>query len=208
MSQKELLKHLRSSGALKSPGLIRAFKEVDRADFVPCEYQELAYIDEPLPIGSGQTISQPSTVAFMMELLQPQVGQKVLDVGFGSGWTTALLARIVGDKGAVCGIELRDDVYKFGSSNLKRAGYKNMTLIRGSGQSGLPGEAPFGRILVSAAAKKASDELMSQLAVNGRMVVPLITRSGQSIVSFEKGEKGKLSRRDYPGFVFVPFITD
>ncbi|MCD6283661.1 protein-L-isoaspartate O-methyltransferase, partial [bacterium] len=93
-----LIQQLISEGYLKTPEIIKAFREIDRKDFVPSYLKKEAYINAPLPIGFGQTISQPLTVAFMLELLQPKRGDKILDIGSGSGWTTALLAYIVGQK--------------------------------------------------------------------------------------------------------------
>lgn len=99
--QKELVQHLVFTGVLRTPAIVVAFKRVDRVDFVPEVYQDEAYQDYPLSIGFGQTISQPTTVAFMMELLGPMPGNTVLDIGSGSGWTTALLASLVGNTGHV-----------------------------------------------------------------------------------------------------------
>ena len=107
-SKEELVAHLeRNTGVLKTPVLKAAFKVVDRKDFVAGDYAIEAYEDYPLPIGYGQTISQPTTVAFMCELLGPKRGDKILDLGSGSGWTTALLAHVVGPEGSVVGVEIR-----------------------------------------------------------------------------------------------------
>src|SRR3990167_8942650 len=104
-TNEELVDELTRGGYLKNPALIEAFREVDRADFVPKEFKEEAYVNAPLPIGDDQTISQPLTVAFMLEHLLPQPGEKILDVGTGSGWQLALLAHVVGERGKVIGIE-------------------------------------------------------------------------------------------------------
>ena len=101
----ELVRSLKNSGVLKTAQLVEAFLKADRKNFVPENLKDLAYLDEALPIGEGQTISQPYTVAFMLELLEPQSGQTLMDVGYGSGWTTALLAQIVGDAGRVYAFE-------------------------------------------------------------------------------------------------------
>ena len=120
MSNLALVEKLISDEALRTPRIIDAFKKIDRADFVEVQYKDEAYGDYPLPIGHEQTISQPSTVAFMLELLQPATGNKVLDVGSGSGWTAALLAQIVGPEGRVFGFELVPELVKFGSENLAK----------------------------------------------------------------------------------------
>jgi len=119
-NNKELIKHLIARNVLKTKAIIDAFQAVDRIDFVPLKYLDEAYGDYPLPIGYGQTISQPFTVAFMLELLQPQKGDKILDVGSGSGWTTALLAHIVQEEGSVRGIELIPELVAFGKKNLNK----------------------------------------------------------------------------------------
>ena len=109
-----LVKELITNGALKTPRIIEAFRAIDRKDFVPEELQDEAYGNYPLQIGYGQTISQPNTVAFMLELLAPELGNKIIDVGSGSGWQTALLAHIVGPKGKIFGIELVPELKKMG----------------------------------------------------------------------------------------------
>ena len=114
---KYLVKELISSGYLKTPEIIDAFQKIDRKDFVSDEYKDRAYVNAPLPIGYGQTISQPLTVAFMLELLQPEKGNKILEIGSGSGWQTALLARVVGDEGRVFAIELIPELEQFGRKN-------------------------------------------------------------------------------------------
>ncbi len=149
-----LIQELIRDGYLKTPRIIEAFKKIDRGRFVPRELARTAYINEPLPIGHGQTISQPLTVAFMMELLRPEPGQKILDVGFGSGWTVALLARIVGENGKVYGLEIVPELFEFGEKNIERFGVKNAELHLSSGWEGLQEKVPFDRILVSAAAPK------------------------------------------------------
>ena len=109
-----LIDSLIKEGWLKTPRIIKAFREVKRVDFLPKEIKDLAELNEALSIGYGQTISQPLVVAFMLELLQPQPGDKILDVGSGSGWTTALLAQIVGQKGKVIAIDIIPELVEFG----------------------------------------------------------------------------------------------
>ena len=126
MTKDSLIESLISQGVLKTLSIVRAFKKVDRADFVLPEYLGAAYEDCPLPIGFGQTISQPFTVALMLEWLAPEKGQKILDIGCGSGWTTALLSSIVGKKGRVVGIERISGLAEFAAQNLSK--YPSLSL--------------------------------------------------------------------------------
>ncbi len=133
-----------------------------------------AAYDGPLPIGSGQTNSQPSTVAEMLRLLDVQPGQRVLDVGSGSGWTAALLAQLVGPEGQVYGVEIEPSLVRFGSDNLEGT-HQPWAQIQSAATDilGLPGEAPFDRILVSASPRELPDRLVDQLAPDGVMVIPV-----------------------------------
>ena len=202
-----LVKHLQKVGVLKTPGIIEAFQKNDRVLFVPVNLKDDAYEDIPLPIGHNQTISQPYTVAFMMELLSPVAGQKVLDIGFGSGWTTAILASIVGERGRVWGLEIDPEIYEFGRGNLHRYKFTNIVLLNQSGWGGLADYAPFDRILVSAAApKRVPAALKEQLSIGGRLVIPVAGDFGQSIQVWRKIDKNKFEKADYPGFAFVPFV--
>ena len=119
-NNKELITSMIAGGALKSPQIIEAFEKIDRKNFIPEDFREHIYIDRPLPIGKEQTISQPSTVAFMLERLEPQKGDKILDIGSGSGWTTALLCQIVGEEGSVLGLERHDELVEKGQQSLAR----------------------------------------------------------------------------------------
>ena len=204
---KELIEKLRKQGILKSPSIIRAFEIVDRAGFVKPEFSEDSLVDEPLPIGYGQTISQPLTVAFMLELLQPQEGDRILDVGSGSAWTTGLLAEIVGATGKVYAMELIPQLKTFGEENLKRAGYTTVELFAGDGSRGLSEFAPFDRILVSAAASEIPSALLDQLRVGGRLVIP-VGEYAQDMVLVEKRGRGDYHEQRYPGFQFVPLVTN
>lgn len=225
MTRDALIEELIRDGYLKTPRIIQAFKIIDRKDFVLPEYRDEAYGNYPLPIGYGQTISQPLTVAFMFELLDPQLGQKILDVGFGSGWTTALLAYIVGVKGRVCGLEIIPEVFKLGRANLKKAGFGNVKLRNASGWDGWPEAAPsvlseaegpvpseaegFDRILVSAAASEAPENIKAQLKVGGKMAIPIGEADaffGQSVRLITKVSSKKFKEEEYPGFAFVPLV--
>jgi protein-L-isoaspartate(D-aspartate) O-methyltransferase len=145
-----------------------------RRDFLPAEVRARADIDEPLPIGYGATSSQPWTVRFMLELLQVSPGHKVLDVGSGSGWTTALLAHLTGHTGAVVGVELVPELVAMGRANLPPAfGWAHIEQADPH-TLGVPRGEPFDRILVSADANQIPEELEDQLAVGGRLVVPVV----------------------------------
>ena len=151
-----------------------AFKAMPREGFLPPGERRSAAYDGPLPIGRGQTNSQPSTVQAMLRLLDVHPGQKVLDVGCGSGWTTALLAHLVGRTGRVLGVELEPDLVDFGSANLDCAGVPWASIHEATpGVLGLPDAAPFHRILVSAMARDLPDELVAQLHTGGVMVAPV-----------------------------------
>lgn len=200
MDRKELIKHLISSNVLKSKNIIEAFEAVDRADFVLEQYLYEAYEDHPLQIGFGLTISQPTTVAFMLELLQPKAGDKILDVGSGSGWTTALLAKIIGPRGIVFGVEIIPELVDFGRKNLQKYKFLNAKISQAKNMLGLPKEAPFDKILVSAAADTLPEELVGQLKIGGRMVLPI----KNSIWRIDKISATEISREEFPGFVFVP----
>ena len=205
-----LIDELIEEGYLKTPEIIEAFKKIRRKDFVRAEDESGAEINAPLPIGGGQTISQPLTVAFMIELLQPEAGDKILDVGSGSGWTTAILAEIVGSEGKVYGLERMPDLKNFGDKNVNKYNFIKRGIVKtlcADGYKGLPDEAPFDKILVSAAAEEIPAELLKQLKVGGRMVIPLGRQyETQDIIAIDKIATDKFKEERYPGFVFVPLV--
>lgn len=202
MDKKELIHFLTHSNILKTKSIIQAFEKIDRKDFVPLKYTNEAYNDYPLSIGFGQTISQPSTVVLMLEILSPQKGDQVLDVGSGSGWTTALLGEIVGVRGKVCGVELIQDLVLFSRYNLEKYDLKNTRIYQATQHLGLKEKGPFDKILVSASAKDIPEELIDQLKVGGTMVIPI----QNSIFKIHKKSKDKIEKQEVPGFVFVPLI--
>ena len=198
----ELVDDMIFSNMLKSPQIIDAFRAVDRKYFVPASFTEHTYIDAPIPIGNGQTISQPSTVAFMLEQLAPQKGDKVLDIGSGSGWTTALLCYIVGEEGSVTGLDRVDALVGQGRENLSQFNFDSLCRIESAGEKlGMPGEK-FDRILVSASADEIPEELFSQLKIGGILVIPV----ENSIYKFKKVSEEEIKTEEFYGFIFVPLI--
>lgn len=200
-SQTQLTEYLITAGVLTKPSIIKAFRSIDRADFIGSDLNKrAAYLDQALAIGSGQTISQPTTVAFMFERLSPQKGEKILDVGSGSGWTTALLARIVGPTGRVFGLERIPELVKFGQYNLEPYNFSWASIEQAGSILGKPDQAPFDRILTSASAEALPAELVKQLKVGGRLIIPI----EHSICQIDKLSATKTAEQEFPGFVFVP----
>lgn len=180
-----------------------AFRDVRRADFVLPKYLDEVEIDAPLPIGHGQTISQPTTVKMMLEWLKAKPGEKVLDVGSGSGWTTALLSKIIGVKGKVYAVERIPELKEFGQKNCIKAGMNNVKFYLADSKTfGLPKFAPYDRILVSASAEELPQELIEQLKIGGKLVIPVNDR----ILEITKKTKDDISIIEHYGFVFVPLI--
>jgi len=221
----DLIGNLLENGWLKTPAIIEAFKNIKRVDFLSEDSKNLAQLNEALPIGYGQTISQPLVVAFMLELLKPQVGEKILDIGAGSGWTTALLAYIVsqkGDpksqapnpKGRVLAIEVIQELKEFGERNVRKYNFIEKGIVEflcADGSKGYEKEAPFDKILCSAAVQKRDweDDIekvpsawKEQLKIDGRIVTPI----GPSIWLFEKISETEFKEKEYPGFTFVPLV--
>ncbi len=206
---------------LKTPEIIEAFKAIDRADFVLNEYKSEAYVNAPLPIGFGQTISQPLTVAFMIELLQPKAGEKILEIGAGSGWQTAILAYITNKQGqsgkAGLSIEVRSpniiaiehipELREMAEKNVAKYNFiKNevVKVIAADGSRGYKKEAPYNKIIAGAAASgEVPADWCKQLKIGGRIVAPV----ENSIVVIDKTEKNKCDKKEYFGFSFVPLIS-
>ena len=200
----ELVSQLIKSGYLKIPEIVEAFIKIDRVDFVPDSLRDFAYVNEPLSIGEGQTISQPLTVAFMLELLELAVGQKVLDIGTGSGWQAALLAEIVGLHGKVISIERIKSLLEQAQYNLLKFHFNNLELVIGDGSLGYPDEAPYDRIVAAAVAKEIPQAWKDQLKIGGIIVAP----RGGSLVKLIKYNAAEFKEEDFPGFVFVPLIRN
>lgn len=181
--------------------LASAFSKVRREDFLLDNLRRYSSADGPISIGYSQTNSQPTTVAFMLGLLEVKPGDRILDVGSGSGWTTALLAYLTGETGKVVGVEIIPQLVRFGQKNLLRYKFGWARIVPAlEGRLGFPAEAPYNKILVSASARELPQELVDQLKIGGRMVVPV----GESIFKVDKKADGEVETKEYPGFVFVP----
>lgn len=178
------------------------FQLVPRSEFLPENVQANAFEDRPLSIGYDQTNSQPSTMRRMLEWLDVQPGNKILDVGSGSGWTTALLAQLTGDKGMVIATERIPELVTFGKANCERLGVKNVTFHEATDTLGWPPGAPYDRILVSAAAEELPAQLLGQLKTGeaGKMVIPV----EDEILEVSVDENGEIYTIHHPGFLFVP----
>lgn len=200
-----LIDDLIKQGWLKTPRIVEAFREIKRVDFIPEDIKNLAELNEALPIGYGQTISQPLVVAFMLEQLQPQPGDKILDVGSGSGWTTALLGKIVGKQGKVIALEVIPELKEFGQKNVIKYNLIKEEIVQficADGSKGYQKEAPFDKILVSAQAREIFPAWKDQLKIGGRIVTPI----GSSIWLAVKKSEEEFEETEYPGFIFVPLI--
>lgn len=213
---------------LKTPLIIEAFKNIKRKDFMPEKVKDLADLNEAIPIGFNQTISQPLTVAFMLEKLKPKAGDKILDIGSGSGWTTALLAYIVSQEetskfevqnsnqiqnlksknknGKVIAIEIIPELKEFGERNTAKYNFIKKGIAKficADGSKGYEKESPFDKILVSASAEEMPENWKKQLKIGGRIVCSI----KNSIWVFEKKAEDKFEEKEYPGFVFVPLVS-
>jgi len=196
----ELIRSL--SREIKSQRVLAAMARIPREDFVPPEQRRRAYEDRPLPIGLQQTISQPLIIALMTEALDLQGTEKVLEVGTGSGYQTAILAEL---SRQVVSTERLSDLADGAGKILTRLGYNNVA-IHVTGESlGYPEEAPYDAILVTAGAPHVPDELLGQLVMGGRMVIPVGSRYCQELLKITRREPQNITR-SYGGCVFVPLV--
>ncbi|MCX6749690.1 MAG: protein-L-isoaspartate(D-aspartate) O-methyltransferase [Candidatus Pacearchaeota archaeon] len=205
MDKEDLIKSLEEKKFSKE--IVDAFSKVNREDFLPYSLKKKAYDDTALPIGNGQTISQPYTIALMLSELDLKKGQKILEIGSGSGYVLALIAEIIGETGKIFGLEVIPALVKKSKENLEN--YRNVKIYKKNGSNGFPDEARFDRILVSAALREVPERLMEQLKHKGILVAPQGSRFEQEIIVIQRKTEAEFDmKKRLPGFVFVPFVEE
>ncbi|HEX7452922.1 MAG TPA: protein-L-isoaspartate(D-aspartate) O-methyltransferase, partial [Polyangiaceae bacterium] len=194
----------RASTDLHDARILQAFADVPRHQFLAEAQLEIAYEDRAVPLDDGQTVSQPSMIAIMLQELACEPGQRALEVGAGSGYAAAVLARLVAQ---VYAVELRPALAVRARAALERSGVTNVQVIQGDGSRGLAGQAPFDRILVSAAPTRIPDALIAQLAVGGRIAVPVGDERSQTLVVGHKTGPDDLTWERTVPCIFVPLVS-
>ena len=192
------------SRGISNPQVLRALREIPRHLFIPPPYNTSAYEDAPLPIGNGQTISQPYIVALMTELLDPRPEDHVLEIGAGSGYQAAILSMLVL---YVTTIERIPAVADLAKENLAKIGLKNISIIVGDGTRGYPENAPYDGIMITAATPEIPNPLIDQLAFGGILVAPVGGREIQELITLTRNENGMV-RSSHGGVRFVPLIGE
>ena len=200
----DLVKQLILEGRIKTKEVERAFLDVKREEFVPDHFKHYAYVDSPLEIGHGQTISAPHMVAIMVEGLDIKKGQKILEVGAGSGYHAAIVSKLIGKDGHIYTIERHTTLAENAKKNIKNAGITNITIETGDGSQGLSKYGPYDRIYVTCAAPGIPPPLIEQLKNKGKLMIPV----GKTICELKLIEKkgDKLIENDLGGCSFVPLV--
>ncbi|UJH67585.1 protein-L-isoaspartate(D-aspartate) O-methyltransferase [Allomuricauda sp. SCSIO 65647] len=193
-----------ASKGIKDQKVLEAIKTVPRHLFLDSGFEDHAYQDKAFPIGADQTISQPYTVAYQTELLQVRPGNKILEIGTGSGYQTAVLLKL---NAKVYTIERQQELFKKTKLFFEKMGYRPKKLVFGDGYKGLPEDAPFDGIIVTAGAPKVPKTLLSQLKVGGRLVIPVGVEE-QTMVLFERKSEKKFEKKELGAFRFVPLLED
>ncbi|HOC19417.1 MAG TPA: protein-L-isoaspartate(D-aspartate) O-methyltransferase [Vicinamibacterales bacterium] len=184
--------------------VLEAMRAVPRHLFVPPDLRDRAYDDTPLPIGHGQTISQPYIVALMTQLVRPGPADRALEIGTGSGYQAAILARLVQE---VYSIEIVEPLAREAEERLRELGFGNVTVRAGDGYRGWPERAPFDIVMVTAAPDHLPPALLEQLGPGGRLVIPIGPRGGGQVLRlFEKDREGRVASRDVAPVLFVPLV--
>lgn len=198
-----LVNHWKENNIITDERLLNTFQEVKRENFVLPELKQYAYEDTPLPIIKGQTISQPTTVMLMTQALELKKGEKVLEVGAGSGYQAAIIARMIGSKGKVVTTEIIPELAELARKNLEKEGIKNVEIIEWDGSKGCSKNAPYDKIIVTAATPKIPSALIEQLRENGIIVIPTGQMYSQEMIVGVK-KKGNLETKSLGYFQFVP----
>jgi len=205
--RKKLVGQLKKRGYLNKPEVIAAVSNVPRHVFVPQPQRLLSYADQPLPIGHNQTISAPHMVSLMAEKLELKKGQKVLEVGGGSGYHAAIIGTIIGKKGQVYSVEIIPELVKSARKAIDEVGLSDtVSIILGDGSVGYPDKAPYDRIFVACAAPNLPPPLLEQLKEGGKMLIPVDNGMGYQDLLLYIKQDGELVRRNEGGCVFVPLV--
>jgi protein-L-isoaspartate(D-aspartate) O-methyltransferase len=200
----DLINFLKNMGFLTNENVESALRNIPRHEFIPSSELDIAYHNEPLPIMKNQTISQPGVVSRMSEWLDVKGGQKILEIGTGSGWQTAILSYLVGT-GIVHSIEIHPELEKFARKNLEKFCLDNVTVILGDGSIGYPKTAPYDRIIITAACHEIPLPLLDQLSDDGLIIAP-VGDASQSLVLLKKTSKGIIEIKNESNYVFVPLL--
>ncbi|MBI2144183.1 protein-L-isoaspartate(D-aspartate) O-methyltransferase [Candidatus Woesearchaeota archaeon] len=203
--QKEKLAQFWKDAGIADGKLIKAFGRVPREEFVLDELKEEAYTDLPLPILRGKTISQPTTIAIMTQALELKEGHKVLEIGTGSGYQAALIGAVVGSSGKVMSLEVVPELVAFARKNLRKAGISNVEVIEEDGSQGYAKEAPYDRIIATAACPKVPDALLGQLKDGGILVAPVGDIYSQEVLRIRRTREGTISE-SLGEFRFLPMV--
>jgi len=194
------------SRGIREPTILEAFRSVPREEFLADEYRDIAYGDHPIPIEAGQTISQPYIVALMIHAAEIKCGDRVLEVGAGSGYAAAVMSRIAGE---VIAMERQTELVAVAQERMQRLGYDNVRIVEGDGTRGWPGEAPYDAILAAASGSHVPPAWVEQLTNGGRIVMPVGDPGWvQKLVKVTKGPAGKLITEDLGAVRFVPLIGE
>ena len=201
--KQHLYRYWTNSRLITSDSVLKAFLAVPRELFVDPSYRDQSYADHPLPIGCEQTISQPTTVMLMLQLLELLPGQRVLEIGAGSGYNAALLAEL---SGVVVTVERHKQLVKIAQENLKQAGYEDVIVVYGDGKQGYALEGPYDRIMVTAAAHQVPQKLKDQLSIGGLLVAPIGATYRCEMLTFRKISSDNFQTSDHGLFSFVPLV--
>lgn len=197
-----MVRQLVAKGALRSKRIISAFMKTDRRMFVPPDYAAYAYDDNPLPTVGRSTISQPYTVAVMAEWLAPKAGDRILEVGTGSGYNACILAECVGARGSVISVELDRNVAEFARRNIRRAGARNVTLVQGDGSRGYQRMAPYDGIIYTGAIPKIPAVTLGQLKMGAAALAP--AGDLPQVLTLMKRTHAGFTQKELGHFLFVP----